>query len=309
MAHATTPTIEDTWCTVDADYHFTYTTVYKCQMTSAQDGPNTVASHAIIPRYGDSYEVGNDSNSDAFAVGAEVKRIPNDGTRLHWTVTVTHSTKQQNTRNTTTQFTNPLAEPVKISGSFQRGTRIVDRERDGKILMNSSEEPFKLEVPYGHDTLVLEINTATIALLQRAKAMFKTNKLTIWGLPAYALLLTQWNYDILWYGRNPYAKNRLEFEISYDVDKDNNFIGWDRSILDEGFRILFDRSKKDPNDRYVVPMPNDAPLAHPILLDGNGSWLDIAANPDGKWLTKKPIRDYDFHLLTFLPDPLPGPFA
>lgn len=297
-----------TSCSVDQDRNYTYTTVYNVRTNNQLDGPITVGAHPDLPRIGETYSVGNDSDTDAVCISGDIDRVPDDGTLLEWHVTAVHSTKVQSTRDNTTARGNPLSNggQWKFSGSYIRGTKTVDKDTDGQVIMNSAREKKLYEIPYGHDTLVLDGNSANIRLSQRAQAIYRVNATTIWGLPAHALLLTTWNYEIMWHGDTPFVHNHLEFEISYDLDHDGEFIGWDVEMLDEGTRQYLGDDITTGKPKYWHMVDNRDNLIERDLLDGEGVQLETG-DPPFYFPPKQLIREYTFQNLG-LPTTLPGPF-
>jgi hypothetical protein len=299
--------IEDTWCDVDRDQSFNYTTIYHAITDSNSDNARTVAAHPDVPRIGDSYSVGNDSDPDAFAVAGNLKRTKTEGTYKHWGLTIIHSTKQPSSRDASTAKGNPLSNGGnwKVSGSFQRGSRHAYYDRHGEPLWYSNEERMNIEVPYGHDTLVLVGNTSSLNRIKRAKAIFHTNSHEIWGYPADSLLLTQWTFDSQWAGPTAFISNHLEFDVSYDLDHEGNYIGWKLDIEDWGRRIILDHNENDPAKRYYTPCPGDVSMKDGFPLDGNGDVLPFDSPETSIWLLKEPIPQFDFRTLG-LPTTLPG---
>jgi len=168
----------------------------------------------------------------------------------------------------------PLFVPPKISGSFARAMRAATKDRHDDPITNSSDEPElpAPEVDDSRDTLVVEVNTATIDLALRAAMRDKVNHAAHWGLEKRCIKLGQWAYTIEYY--NPglyYIANRFEFEIN--IEK------WDFVRLDMGLRII---SGEDPDGKkqYLTLMDDvDQPLREPRLLDGEGQLLEADAEP------------------------------
>jgi len=115
--------------------------------------------------------------------------------------------------------------------------------------------------------------------------------------------LMQWTFDVGWKNNVPYAKNRLEFWIA-----DPGYL-WNLNYIDHGTRTIVDPAVLDPRKRYRNATAEDMQLRNGIFLDGAGGRLDLVANPNGFLKIFENIEEYDFLAnLTFLPNPLPGPF-
>jgi hypothetical protein len=286
--------------TIDQDGHQVYTSVYMVVATTATENPITVRNASGIPAYGSSYSWGGVTNPDAYLIGARTSRSDTDGTHLKWLVTVTHSTRATSRNKAQGLQTSPLAEEWRISGSFVQTTRVADKDRNGRALQNSADEPKGIEVPDGYDTLRLSGPSAFISLSTRAQAINKVNSETIWGLIARQLYLAQWQYQIMSNGTSQYVHNDLEFWIKYAK--------WNDTFLDEGTREYLGASDPDPAKWYRA-IPDGIDGAQSVhLLDGAGRLLNRTANPNGIYLENEVLYEYDFTRLGF-PNPLPGPFV
>ena len=301
---------ENTEGGVDSEGVRTYSNDYHVYTDDKDDGSVTARMGQAIalglPAYGDYWTWYNDYDLDAICKTRRATLLDVESTRKIWMVTCGFTTKLQK-RDPANEQGDPVNEPWKISGSFANGTRTVDRDKDGKVLTNSAEEPLLEEIPTGHDTLILEGNTATIDLAVRAAAKLKTNSDPMWGLDARQWLLMQWTYEVLYKANTPYIRNRLEFHAAND-DGDND--KWDLVFVDHGTRTIVDATETDPKLRYKPASAQDIQLLGGVYLDGSGGALDLVANPDGHKITKEVIREYNFLAnLGFLPNPLPGPFV
>jgi len=290
---------------VDAEGNRTYTNLYDVYTDDKDDGSITARFATGIPAHGDRWEWYNDFDDYALCVTRNAELSDIEATRKKWRVTCTFTTALQK-RNPAAEQQEPTAEPWKISGSYAVGTRVVNRNKDGEVNCNSVQEPVFDEIPSGNDTLILEGNTATIDLAARKAALLHTNKNPLWGLGEREWLLMQWSYDIGYRGPTPYVHNRLEFHAAKD---DGTNSKWNHVYVDHGTRIIVDFFESDPNLRYKPATARDVQLLGGVYLDGNGSPIDLTANPNGYEWTDENIPEFDFATLGFLPDPLPGPFV
>jgi len=170
------------------------------------------------------------------------------------------------------------------------------------------DEPFipAIEINDSRDSLIIEVNTATINLRQRAEARDKVNSSTIWGLGKREVLLKQWSWKKMTYGVcNEFINHRYEFEINADK--------WNVKQLNAGFREKNDEAIGE-DDKYLTIMDgHDQPRHQPTLLDLDGHRIDLAAG-DAAVYVKDPdgfeiYKEYDMTSLPGIPNPLPGPFA
>jgi len=289
------------------DWHREYTSIFQVITDDVADGPITVTNASGIPTYGTPYTWGNDSDQWAFAIAANAKLVREQDTRRVWHVTINHST-QARLRCADTQRENPLDEPPILSGSFVQFTKPAEEDKDGNPIVNVCDEPFvpAVEINDSRDSLIIEVNTATINLSQRADARDKVNSSTIWGLAKRKVLLKQWSWRVMSYGVcNQFINHRYEFEINTDK--------WNNKLHNVGFR------RKNPTptgteDKYLTIMDGrDQPrhLPTPLTLDGDindlagGGSPVYLEDPDGFEIYK----EYDLTSLPGIPNPLPGPFA
>ena len=93
------------------------TVVYKVQSNDKRDGQLTVLNTAGIPRIGDTYSVGNESNIALVVVNKQAAQV--DGCPFEWTVTVTCSNDVGEDPTKNLYQDDPLNKPAEISYSFQ----------------------------------------------------------------------------------------------------------------------------------------------------------------------------------------------
>lgn len=291
----------------DREWHRVYTSTYQVITNDLDDGPITVLSAQGIPTYGTTYTWGNDFDNWAFCDSANASLVREDETRRVWRVTITHSTMPR-VRCADVQRENPLDEPPVLSGSFVQFTKPAEEDKDGKPIVNSVDEPFvpAVEINDSRDSLVIEVNTLSISLPQRAEAKDRVNKDHIWGLEPRTVLLKRWAWQKMTYGVcNEFIRHTYEFEINYDK--------WNHKLFNVGYR------KKNPeatgeDDKYLTIMDGrDQPRHQPTPLDLDGNVLDLAAGDDPVYV-KDPdgfeiYKEYDLRSLPGVPNPLPGPFA
>lgn len=288
----------DVSLSVDDDGHRTYDVIYHLYASSVSENAQAVYAYALttVPPY-TPYTLGVDADARAYARRPKsVKRIAWEKSRLKWEVIIPFSTKPMK-RCADTDFENPLDEPPKLSGSFLRNLITADHDRFLSPLSNSADEPEFTEVDDSRDTLVVEFNTDQVYLALRAQMRDKVNDAAIWGLGRRQVKLSQWSWDVLYFGSCfPYARNRLEFEI--------NINQWDFVRIDQGYRIK-DGVDAAGNQKYRKLMDGrDQPLQKPRLLDGAGNLL--AAGAGAVLNTNEVIFEADFGQLVAIgvPDPL-----
>jgi hypothetical protein len=293
------------------DFHRTYTIKFRVITDDVLDGPNTVLDGNGVPRLGDSYAFGNDTDGNATARTFAVKLMTEKDSRRLWEVTVSYST-QGGTSDKQSGGNGSGSSPIdwgwRVSGSFFSHMRAPTKDRNGRALVNLVQEPF-LPPPEIDDpqlTIVLEKNHPTFSISTWANARGKVNSVAIWGLERRQLKLRAWPFQVHWVSQSfAYTSSRLEFQV-------NTNPGFYYEPLNCGFRELvgFD---EDGKAKYAVARSDDwVPLSRPRLLDEVGQFANDAADPvffdqAAGDLQRFELEDeYDFS--TFLPPALPGPF-
>ena len=308
---------------VDQEGTQTYTNVYHVYTNDKDDAADTVRDSAAValglPDYNDSWAWGNDANPYALAKSRQANLVSsNESTPYYrkWEVTVGYTTAGQlrdssggggSGSGAEEGVQDPVDEQWQISGSYVQTTERTSVDKDGKRMTNSSEEEKHTDRPSGYDTLMMSGNTNTINLAVRSNAVMKCNEAGMWGLAARQVYLNQWVYKIHYRGTTAYVSHQLEWWIARPYDPVTKTGLWNFTYVDEGTREKIS-DDPDPKLRYKPILVRDMPTTLP--LDGLGAILDLAANPEGIRITKKVIYEYDFLTnMTFLPDPIPGPFV
>lgn len=281
---------------LDEEGYRTYRSTWEVITSSASDGPLTVLAASGLPAIGSGYSWTDGSDSAAIRLPTTSIKMRSEGQRKIWRVGITHSTKTKNCL--TSAPTNPLAAPIKIRGSWVPKTKIATEDRHGAPLLNTALEPITpgLETDDDQDTVIIEVNTATLSLATRAAYKNKVNSKTIWGLAPRCVKIKRWDYELLYYGScSKYFKNVLEFCINED--------GWDARVLDQGFREYLGDDSEDGSPIFstIVSDKDRGPLNHQTPLNGNGLRL-----PDGdpyEFLEFEVADEIDFTSLG-LPNPL-----
>lgn len=278
------------------DGHLTANAFYRVQTSDHNDGWWTVVMANGLPRRGDSYSFGNDSNPYLFCATRTPSLADEDSNRKEWMVNCGYTTKPiVGFRDV---FESPLDEPWKKSGSYVRGSKLVNKNKNGQRLKVSSHEGKIVEVPAGHDTIHLEGPTTAIDLLIRAQAIYRVNQTAMWGLQARMLLMTAWEWEERWFGSTPYVYHSIDFEVNYDK--------WNEVYLDAG---LFEyRPSNTGMSKWIrITDGTGMPVNEPYPLNGAGVPL-APGSTNFTYLTEEVILESDFLSIGF-PNPLPGPFV
>ena len=301
----------------DEEMHRTYTSYYEVQTSTRNThSPISVCQASGIPTYGSTYSWGLDTDNWAWCNSIRAKlREDQKTTAKLWSVTVTHTTRPK-LRCSDVQIENPLDEPYFLSGSFMQFRKPATQNNAGDAIFNTVGEPFipAIERDDSRDTLIIEKNTATIDLALRDSFRDAVNSVDIWGLPPHTVKLQQWAWDIAYFGVcNAYVRNRLEFHINTtEYENFQTGIGFDFNVLNAGFRYKNDCDNTDKEKRFNEVMDGrDQPRHQPTLLGALGQILDLQCDNGAVpyYLNFEIYPEMDFHDITFLPDPLPGPFV
>lgn len=250
----------------DQEGHRTYTLHNQVTCTSTNDGPWTAFFAPGLPITGSPWAYGNDS--DPFArcwPNARVNPFLDKERQLHWNIENTFSTRPFK-RCQDEQVENPLAEPMRIGGSFIKFTKIGTRDRFGRRMQNPAFEPFKEEFDDNRPTVSIGMNLATLPLGAFAALIDYLNDGPLWGLPARTVKLCNVRWTRAVYGVcSYYYVVDYEFEINYQT--------WDRYIQNDATkRLKTGGSAADPRDFELATDGKGNPI--PTILNANGTLWD-----------------------------------
>lgn len=288
--------------------HRTYVKTFEVRTNSRTDGPFTCMSSGSLPVRGDTYAYG--SESDVFA---SCKRVGNfklrdvDKTGQLWRCEAQYSTAGSK-EDPNNQPGNPLDWAWKISGGPNGDRKVMNKDKDGRAIQNSSDEPFEPlpEITAPNGLISLAKNTATISLTTWWDYQGAVNDADIWGLgAARRARINSWTWEVVFYGNGgQYIANRFEVECNR-----NKF---QYEPLDRGFRRLTGVDIYGKPSFSPITIQGELP-SKPVMLDGLGETLNAGASPvffDGIGGNPNPFKledEVDFSAI--FPNPLPGPFV
>ncbi len=239
----------------DKEGQRTYKVTHRVKTTDTEDGPATILDAAGIPTIGSTWSEGNDADVWAFCTpDRQVQWVgkDNEGGCDLWDVTSTFSTIPTE-RCQDDSIENPILEPARISGSFTKLKKEAIYDRNGDILMSSSQEPFKgpeVEFDDSRPTVRIGINVLTLPLTTFAVMIDTVNDAVLWGLAARCVKLTNVSWSRLLYGTCTfYYSLEYEFEINYNT--------FDKELYDIGTRCLKGKWSKD--GEWTGINPTDIP--------------------------------------------------
>lgn len=258
----------------DAEGHRTYRIKFRVQC-DPRDGPSNAMQTPGLPLPGSLWII--DADVDFFAwfrPDATITPVEQEGDpNRFFDVEMTASTRppplnQQRCQDTPIE--DPLLEPPKVSGSFVKYTEVATHDRFGQRILSSSHQALpgsNLEFDANRPTVRIEQNVATSlqAYVFPAQFMDAVNAFPLWGLPARCVKLSSGSWERKFFGQCAvYYTRNLEFDINVKLDPDSGLpvSGWDRTLRDEGTKVLagqwvFDEGE-DPPNRWVVNGDSEA---------------------------------------------------
>lgn len=162
--------------------------------------------------------------------------------------------------------TNPLAEPVRISGSQSARQVEVEFDRNGDAILNTAGDPFQ-EILFAEDfddTLQLTFNSATVPFAASQAAKRTVNSTPILGLPAGTV-----RYAGMSFSPEEHDVIGLFYSITIGLALADD---WKKRLLNQGFR-------EKVNGELKVIEVDGKPITTPALLDNAGEKLSSSGTP------------------------------
>lgn len=235
------------------------------------DGVVVAGNAAGLPPVGTQWIIGNDSDPYAFCTPEmTIDRLNDDQGELSEFFVVTQKFTTRPLKTDTTSPDNPLLLPPDVSGSFVRYTKEAYRDKDGQFLRSSSHERFTgaaVERDYSNHQVSIKINYATLPLATFLNYIHKVNNVSMWGLSARMVKLSNISWRKNYYGAN-YANVYYEITFDFDIEFDT----FDRYVLDEGTRVLKDGG--NPNNPKDFKLYTVEGQPGTVLLNGAGVAID-----------------------------------
>ena len=219
--------------------HLIETTVPYNSNTNIGDGPEAISGASGLPAFGEYWNYGSDEDLWAFCHPQRSVRAFNqkEGESVaFWLVESLFSTKPLS-RCMTSAWGDPLLEPQKISGSFQKYTIEAFKDRNDKPITSSSHEMLRgpqVEFDANRPSVRIEQNVSTLQLDLVSSMVDKLNDDTLWGLGSRRIKLSNFSWEEKWYGTCTYYYTRV---FDFDVRNNENDL-FDRDLLDEGTKVL-----------------------------------------------------------------------
>jgi len=278
----------------DNEGHRTYKLQSLVKCSSSLDGPATVMTASGLPSIGSFWAFGNETDPWAFCYPTmKVTPVNTGEPNIWWEVEQTFSTKPLN-RCQDESVDDPLLEPPKISGSFARFQKEIERDRNNALIKSSSHEIVRgIEKDASRPQVNISFNSPILALDTISSMIDGVNSVPMWGLTTRKIKLTTVSWERKMNGLcNYYYTKNLQFEVRYE--------GWDvEDLVDKGFKCLRGKWNKsgtgdgatysweqdsgldpeDPDHFIVAKDANDENAPQETLLDGSGGRLTDPNSP------------------------------
>lgn len=220
---------------IDDEGHRTYDISWLVRVDDPrEDGPWVAGQAPGLPLPGVAWRFGNDNDPWAYMyptmkVSPLVTGEPFD----YWTVDQKFGTRPIN-KCSDDSFQNPLTEPMRIGGTFQKFTEEVGYDRNGKIICNSAFEPFKgqeVEFERNKPTVSIGMNLPYLPLSTFAPMIDNVNAGEMWGLSKRMVKLSNVKWE-----RKVYGTCFFYYSIDYEFDVD--YRTFDRYLANYGTKEL-----------------------------------------------------------------------
>lgn len=267
----------------------TFRRVFLVETDSPNDGPLTAivgVMNNMVIGIGSAYIAGNDSSP--YAVLLRFDASPTGEDPLEWQVTAEYGKPPREG-----VADNPLDEPTTLDIEGESIEEAIERDKDGNLIENSAGDKFDPPLTVDKDRIVITItrNEATDAYATAnpgytgpvfdyatiSANVGKVNSTTYLGYAARRVRMKRprirrmFNEDIGYYWNVVYRFEVIDEEY---VNSSSTVLGsgWDRVILDSGYRF------KDGSDLKMITIDGQ-PVQEPALLDGSGGKLSTGSNP------------------------------
>lgn len=300
---ATVIGLRDSGASRDVDGYREYWADWLVECDGETDGPQAALFASGLPGAGSAYvlpEPCEDYDPWAFCTPErECKKHPNysedDGAPDYYIVSSHYTTKPMKRCNST-EIEDPLNEPPRISGGFDKILKQRLTDRNGVPLLYLSYERIKgpvVERRTGLPTVTVEVNLPTLPIGAMVPTVECLNDATFWGYAARWVRLA----DIVW-SRKLYGVCFFYYTATYTFEFKQG--GYDIPILNEGMKQLKDG----------VDIEDAKPTDFEFILGGGEPIGPLPIRADGKpaqnegeylWLDKEIDFQTNFALLPGVP--------
>lgn len=226
----------------------TYQVTYLVEVDPG-DGPGTAANCPGLPTPYNWYINGNDQDLYAWCYWAQEVTQCGPSSKNEppqfYQVKKTFSSKPEDLeRCRQLQVEDPLLEPPKISGNFQKYTEEAVYDLYGTAITYSSWERIRgPQNEWDKNRISIKVEQPCASPYQGyqlpATMVDCVNVFPMWGFPPRTIKLSSAPWEKKYYGPCiPYYVRTLEFDVRYSLLNTGIFETWDRYILDESTKVL-----------------------------------------------------------------------
>lgn len=272
-----------------------HTRTFRVVLSSGGAGADAaVANHPSLPQIRDTHP----QNPSARAKSRRGRSDANDD--KVWLVDIEYDTDTNSQDEQDQQRPeNPLDEPWDYDWSFEQFSRPLDKDFDGKAVVNSADEPFD-PLPEVDDCRMVLRLTRNEAEYPRALALEYANAVNddeFLGVSAGYVKAKPVSGAHQWKKLSDgtlFGYWRLTYEFHFrDPSSDED---WDLHLLDQGYREIQDFGGAIGELYLNIWDAEDMPLNKPSLLDGDGGALPVggaAKYRDFKAYKRKPFSAFN----------------
>lgn len=250
---------------INEKYEREYVRTLHVECDTKDDGPETILNSGEIPVIGNGYAFGNDTDANAWLRSIQLRRKSTDGeTAWYWVVELKYSSARSEDGSDQAEE-NPLARPVRISGTtarysvFTRKGRNTANNNELEFFKNSAGdllEPIEVQVTLPVTVFVRNEGSNPTAIKRQYENT--VNESAIWGAEERTLKIT----EIVW--QKVVEGDYTYYEVTYSIEY--NPEGYDYEPADAGFNEL-------DGSGDLIEIRNDTtgqPVQSPHPLDGSG---------------------------------------
>jgi hypothetical protein len=267
---------------IDGEGQREYSVTWQVQTTSADDGPDIALTCPGLPVPGSHFAVSNSTDPWAFYQRKGSARLHDrmKSAKL-WDVTINYSTRPAR-RCMDSSVQDPLLEPARVSGGFNKFTRRAVKDTSGNALVTTGNEPILsgVEIDDNRPTVRLEMNVAWVNLTFVSSYVDTVNNATWWSCAARTIKCSEFNWERVLYGTcRFYYRVQFTFELKRDT--------WDYTLANYG-RYAWSNSPTTPK-QYDL----NRSVATKEIME---TWLDSSGLPTitETYLTKKLYTEKNF---------------
>ena len=244
-----------------------YTRVFVVKTNNKNDGSQTVGNAAGLPRRGDAYVAGTDSDVGARCVGLEPRQLDAGG--LNWEVTVNYSSKSDS------QADNPLARPSEKNFTFAKYQKVFEKDiATGNPVCNSAGDPFDppIDIDDSRPIITIRRNEASFSGAIAIDYQDAVNTDVFLGFAVGIVKVSN-------ISATSKRENDTDFyEVTYEFECRRE--GWKIEVLDVGFESL-----ETGGTKKEILDANKNHRSHPAKLNGSGQPLANQGPGFGTFLT------------------------